>query len=110
MQGAGPLALRSFRGVEIRLPRERLGYLIERLTAELHRPVMDKTGLAGQYDYVLAYLPERMLTAAAEPAADDRPPDVFAALQEQLGLKLEARKAPGEVLIVDHVEKTPTEN
>lgn len=64
-------------------------------------PVLDKTGIAGVYDISLDIKPE--------PGAD-----AFAvwqrALQEQLGLKLESQKAPVEILIVDHVEKVPTEN
>jgi len=112
MQGKGHIALRSFRGAEIRVRREGLDYLVERLAAELHRPVIDKTGLTGQYDYSLAYLPEQMLTARANanPGGQDDRPGVFTALQEQLGLKLEVRKAPAEVLVIDRVEKTPTEN
>jgi uncharacterized protein (TIGR03435 family) len=43
-------------------------------------------------------------------AAPDYGPDFFRALQDQLGLRLEQRKAPVEILVVDHIEKTPTEN
>lgn len=64
--------------------------------------VTDETGLSGKY-----YL-------GFEFAKDEHPPDVdlptiFPALQD-LGLKLEKRKGPVEVLMVDHVEKIPTEN
>ncbi len=41
---------------------------------------------------------------------DDGGPDLFTAVQQQLGLKLEDRKAPFEVMVIDHIEKTPTEN
>jgi uncharacterized protein (TIGR03435 family) len=44
------------------------------------------------------------------PAASADSPDLFTALQEQLGLKLEQRKGPVEVLVIDHVEKIPTQN
>jgi uncharacterized protein (TIGR03435 family) len=44
------------------------------------------------------------------PAGDDSPPSIFTALQEQLGLKLEARKGPVDLLVIDHVEKTPSKN
>jgi len=120
MQGKGHIAIRSFRGTEMRVRRESLDYLLERLIAVLQRPVINKTGLTGQYDYTLAYSPQNMTANTAggvaesrPPAAaiaDDRPPDLFTALERQLGLKLESKKAPGEVLIVDRVEKTPTDN
>ena len=109
MHGKGHIAILSFRGTEIRVRREGLGYLIERLTAELDRPVIDKTGLNGQYDYALAYMPDAQ-AARTEIPANERPPDLFSALQSELGLKLEAKKAPGEVLVIDHAEKAPTEN
>ncbi|HEV1284485.1 MAG TPA: TIGR03435 family protein [Bryobacteraceae bacterium] len=71
----------------------------------LGRPVVDKTGLDGVFDFTLDWT----LDSDAE-KSPDHPPSIFVALQEQLGLKLEARKGPVEVLIVDHVEKVPTEN
>jgi len=109
MHGKGHIAIRSFKGTEIRVRREGLGYLIVRLAAELRRPVVDNTGLAGQYDYALAYMPESMAATTSLPL-EDRPPDLFTALQSQLGLKLEAKKVPGEVLVVDQADKVPTEN
>jgi uncharacterized protein (TIGR03435 family) len=70
---------------------------------KVDRPVIDKTGLAGTYDYKLEFGDD---TAAA---ADPGVVSVFTAFQEQLGLKLEATKAPVRVLIVDRAEK-PSDN
>jgi uncharacterized protein (TIGR03435 family) len=44
------------------------------------------------------------------PPSDDAAPNIFTAVQEQLGLKLEPKKAPTDILVIDHVEKTPIEN
>jgi uncharacterized protein (TIGR03435 family) len=79
----------------------------------LDRPVIDKTGLTGNYDFDLSWRPDGTqfggrggtLPAAADP---DRA-DIFTALQEQLGLKLDAQKGPGEVVVVDNAEK-PSDN
>jgi uncharacterized protein (TIGR03435 family) len=65
------------------------------------RPVLDKTGLAGLYDIKLAATPEFRLGDGGEPGDTD----IFSAVQSQLGLKLESRKADVEVLVVDHIEK-----
>jgi uncharacterized protein (TIGR03435 family) len=67
----------------------------------LDRPVVDQTGLAGRYDFTLRY------TADESRASDDpnAPPDIFTAVQEQLGLKLEPAKAQADVLVIDRVEK-----
>lgn len=79
-------------------------------------PVLNKTGLTGKYDFVLEYAAspseiETMQRAgfpdAAERAAHQ--PDLSGALQQQLGLKLEAKQEPMEMLVVDHCEKKPTE-
>ena len=66
------------------------------------RPVIDKTGIAGKYDIKVHYAP------ADDPKSDL--PDLFTAVQEQLGLKLESQKVPVDYLVIDHVERTPTEN
>ena len=70
----------------------------------LRQPVLDMTGLAGFYDVNLEWMPE---TATAPETAGT---SIFAAVQEQLGLKLEARKGPLEVIVVDHAERVPVEN
>jgi uncharacterized protein (TIGR03435 family) len=71
----------------------------------LDRPVLDKTGLAGHYDIALNWIPEY----AGPPASDSNSVNVFTAVQEQLGLRLEPQKAPVEILVIDHAEK-PSEN
>jgi len=74
------------------------------LNAEVGRPVVDKTGLTGKYDFKLEYVP------AARAAADETGgPSIFTALQEQLGLKLEPAKEPMDVLVIDSIEQ-PAEN
>jgi uncharacterized protein (TIGR03435 family) len=66
------------------------------------RPVIDKTGLTGEYDIRVTFTPQ-IPPYARNPDPDDIP--IFSALQDQLGLRLEPQKAPIEVLVVDHVEK-----
>lgn len=67
--------------------------------------VVDETGLPGRFEVKLVWTPDD------RPVPDDqRGPSVFTAVQEQLGLKLEPRKGPMDVMIIDHAEKTPLEN
>ncbi|MGD1069242.1 MAG: TIGR03435 family protein [Bryobacteraceae bacterium] len=89
------------------------GFLQSRI---VDRPVVDQTALTGKYDFSLKWTPDASEPAvpgqpAAAPAATDAdaPPDLFAAFQQQLGLRLESTKAPVEVLVVDKVEK-PSDN
>ncbi len=81
---------------------DRLARFLAGPNVKLGRPVVDQTGLEGVYDFNLDWTPE-----GTEPG---NVPSIFIALQEQLGLRLEARKSPVEVLFVDHVERIPTEN
>jgi uncharacterized protein (TIGR03435 family) len=77
------------------------------------RPVVDQTGLGSKrYNFILKWTPDApsMNGATSAPPADpDAPPDIFAAIQQQLGLKLESTRAPVDVIVIDHVEK-PSEN
>jgi uncharacterized protein (TIGR03435 family) len=85
-----------------------------RLSQVLDRPVIDGTGLKGGFDFELHFtreLPPGIPQGAllnGEPI-DTSGPTIFAALKQQLGLKLEAQRGPVETLVVDKVEK-PTEN
>jgi len=89
--------------------------LADRLTALTNRPVADATALKAKYDFTLTFTPEGLngpmgpMPAAAAPDPDALP-DLFAAVQSQLGLKLEAKKGPVEMIVIDHIEKTPSEN
>lgn len=77
------------------------------------RPVLDQTGLPGHYDFGFLWRPEVPLTGNGNnppPAAvNDGLPDVFGAVQQQLGLRLEATRAPTEVVVIDRFEK-PSDN
>ena len=81
----------------------------------LDKPVVDKTGLAGEFDITLKWTPDETQFASMGvhvPTPVDNPnapPELFTAIQEQLGLKLEVRKAMTKVFVNDHVER-PTEN
>lgn len=77
----------------------------------LAKPVNDKTGLEGKFDFDLTWTPDesqfagmgiRVPQAADNPSA---PPELFTAIQEQLGLKLEPQKIPAEVLVIDRAER-----
>ena len=81
-----------------------LSVLAVNLTNMVGRPVVDRTGLTGRYDYRLKYAPEQ-LNAGDKPETDESGPSIFTALQEQLGLKLEPTKGPIDVVVIDRVER-----
>jgi uncharacterized protein (TIGR03435 family) len=87
--------------------KEHMEWLAGMLSSQLGRPVIDATGLTGEYDISLSWVPQRPDSVATD---DPSGPDLIAALQQQLGLKLEPKKGPIEVLVVDHAEKIPTAN
>ena len=112
--GGGP------RGMLVRnATMEEFGHVLQ--ANVLERPVVDQSGLGQKrWDFILKWTPDASQRAAmgvpqgdggGAPAAEnpDAPPDIFAAFQQQLGLKLQATKAPVDVLVIDHVEK-PSEN
>lgn len=100
--------------------------LAGRLSNELSKPVTDETGLTKKYDFTLTYShegfngpmgmpppppgggagnPENVYKPEGAP-----PPDLFHAMQSQLGLRLESKKGPVEQIVIDRMEKTPIEN
>lgn len=111
--------------------------LTENLNRQMDRPVNDQTGLTKKYDITLDFSPEGMMRgmpAGPPPGAmiadghgggggagrgdagmvstpdGGEAPTLPVALQEQLGLKLEAKKGPVDLLVIDHLDKSPTEN
>lgn len=105
-----------------------MDFLVQILAQQLGRPVIDQTGLTGAFDFILEWTPESgpglgpgfgspvASVPGKEPPRLDNPapdepngPSIFAAVQEQLGLKLESRKAPTDIIVIDSIEK-PSEN
>lgn len=90
--------------------------LADLLSVQLDRPVKDMTELTGKYDFRLDFAPDETQQPRGMPAAHSSTPDapagpsVFAAIQDQLGLKLEAAKGPVELLVIDRAEKSPRGN
>jgi bla regulator protein blaR1 len=88
--------------------------LTTQLAQQLGRSVLDKTDLAGRYDFELKWTPEPSQGGGpfggppgpdAPPPPDPNGPSIFTAIQEQLGLRLESTKGPVDVLVIDHAEK-----
>jgi uncharacterized protein (TIGR03435 family) len=69
----------------------------------LERPVLDKTGLTGMWDFAMEFTPEGSTDTGNSPVVTG--PTFLQALKEQLGLKLNAEKGPVDSLVVDHVER-----
>jgi uncharacterized protein (TIGR03435 family) len=110
--------------------RQTMQELAERLSSILTKPVTDATALKQKFDFTLTYsmdgLNDEMMLLGPPPpppppagggrgatadTPDFEPPvNIFAAVQSQLGLKLDPKKGPVELVVVDHAEKTPTEN
>lgn len=83
-------------------PTYTMASLVESLLRNLDRPLIDRTGLTGQYSFFLQF-------SRTAPKRADAPPELPTALQEQLGLRLEASRVPVEVLVVETVHR-PSEN
>jgi uncharacterized protein (TIGR03435 family) len=109
--GAQGLGRTTFSGVTM------AGFAGQLQLRVLDRPVIDRTGLTDRYDFTLNWRPDEFQFPRASAAqranavetGADALPDLFTAVQEQLGLKLNATKAPLDVLVIDKVSK-PSEN
>jgi len=78
------------------------------VSGQLGRFVIDRTGLTGNWDFELTYTPEQRGTpppGVNAPPIDPNGPDLFTAVQEQLGLKFESTKGPVDVIVIDSIEK-----
>lgn len=81
------------------------GMLAKVLADQMGRFVDDRTGLAGVFDFTLDWAPDSSSQAALESV-----PSIFTAVKEQLGLRMDAVKGPVEVIVIDRVETTASEN
>jgi uncharacterized protein (TIGR03435 family) len=86
---------------QMRGTREPISILASNLGNQLRRFVVDKTGLQGNYDWLLEWDPD--------PTEESTRPSLFTAVQQQLGLRLESQKGPVEILVIDSAEK-PSDN
>jgi len=128
MMGGGRGMVQMGRG-KLTANKMTVGSFADLLSRQMDRPVIDETGLKPAYDFELSWTPDERQRLAfipggggPPPGAEDHPrpassdagqssgPTIFVAVQEQLGLKMESKKSPVEILVIDHVEKTPTEN
>jgi uncharacterized protein (TIGR03435 family) len=91
---------------QITAERVSMTVLAQTLARVVEHPVIDQTGLGGVFSLKLQYTPDN----AKSDGPDAAGPSIYAALQEQLGLKLQTQKLPVEVIVVDYVERVPTEN
>ena len=89
----------------------------QRLSGRLDRTVIDRTGIAGKFNFHVEFTPDPRMAgqpfpgrdSVPEPSHADAGPNLFTAVQEQLGLKLQSAKGAVDVLVIDHVER-PSEN
>jgi uncharacterized protein (TIGR03435 family) len=100
---------RSNRRLELRGGDNTVAVLAEDLAEVLGRVVVDKTGIQGGYKIDLTWTPDDRAPSPSGASTADSGPSIFTALQEQLGLRLESKKGPVEVLVIDHVAM-PSEN
>ncbi len=88
--------------------------LADLVSKEFRMPILDKTGLAGKFDFTLEFAPQPPgalpPASSTEGLSDESGPNLLTAVQQQLGLKLNPRKIPVEVLIIDRADQVPTEN
>jgi len=93
----------------IRGQRQPVSRLAEILRTAGPRPVVDRTGLTGKYDFAMEFSTE-LANGAADSAAPSGLPDLNTALREQLGLRLVAKKLPFAVVVIESFDRRPTEN
>lgn len=94
-------------------PNVSMGQLASALSYPLGSTVVDKTGIEGRFDASFQWTPDqpmRLKSGEPAPAPDATPgPSIFTAIQEKLGLRLESRKVPTEVIMIDRAQR-PSEN
>jgi uncharacterized protein (TIGR03435 family) len=119
MAGRGPMTIMMNGRARTQAFRQSSQQIADMLSNQIGKPVTDATGLKGKYDFKLQWAADSMgrmpppppgAEGGAPSPPEDSGPTIYAAIQDQLGLKLEQKKGQVEMLVVDHAEKVPTEN
>jgi uncharacterized protein (TIGR03435 family) len=88
--------------------------IAEMVTSLLGRLAVDKTAVKGAYDYTLDFAPGSINIPIAEaggaPAPEDSYPDFIVAMERQMGIKIDGKTGPADVIVIDHAQRTPTGN
>lgn len=106
----GPPVIDRTSPVILRAHRVTMNDIAEQISLELGLPVVDASGLKGRYEIYMDVTPYVAGAGTPDAGKPDMMGILFNGLQEQLGLRLESRKASVSILVVDHAEKVPTEN
>jgi len=124
MSGRGMMVSMGPNGLHMQGAHASIGQIADFLSNQLGRPVVDMTGMTKEYDYTLDFSAEGLQLMKGVPAMPppgggreggpdggrESGPNLVTAVQEQLGLRLESRKGPVDLIVVDSADKTPTEN
>jgi uncharacterized protein (TIGR03435 family) len=107
LMGMDPSAPGRFRAGARNVPMELIASSMAEGASGLDRPVLDRTGLAGKFDFAIEFSPQPDVLSApgANLRSDPTGPTFAGALKEQLGLRLEPRTGPFDVLVIDNVEE-----
>jgi uncharacterized protein (TIGR03435 family) len=120
-RGMMRMMVESGGSIHLQAASSSLANVADALSRFTERPILDMTSISGQYEFDLVFTPEKMPmapkgmggpppgAAGADGGPSEPGPSIFEAVQAY-GLKLEPRKAPMDLIVVDHIEKTPTEN
>jgi uncharacterized protein (TIGR03435 family) len=118
--GRGMMMMMGPNGLKMQGARTSLPQLADFLSNQVGRPVFDETGLQGDYEFTLEFSPEGLAMGGMgkmpppgggpEGASSESGPTLFTAVQEQLGLKLDPRKGPVDLIVIDGGDRNPVEN
>lgn len=97
-------------GRRVKLRYATLADLAQAISPYSDRPVVDRTGISGNYDFDLTYSSDAASDSATPAGADSEAAVSLPEALKKYGLELKVRKAPVEVLVVDHIDKAPTDN
>ncbi len=118
LQPGGPPMLSTPDGhARMRASHETMEQFVNFLSFQVEKPVINATGLTGRYDFILSWVGSPIPSLPAGDAGAQEPNlqaqsglGLMGAIQKQLGLRLESRKGPIDILVIDHAERAPTVN